>query len=224
MDNQKIGNFLKKLRNEKGLTQEQLAEKLNTSSRAVSRWETGRNMPDLAMLITVSDFYSVDIKELIDGEKKEVTMNTQENEINSKIADYSREREKWLIRKLMVIITAGLIAWVVSFVFMLWFASSAQGAGFILICETTALVIYGSIMLNLKINQNSNGISNTVIGASISVSVINIVLLMLFFGSGNYHNHGLIAAVYVIIAISVVFILCGIITLLINRKRTEEKL
>ena len=126
MDNQKIGNFLKKLRNEKGLTQEQLAEKLNTSSRAVSRWETGRNMPDLAMLITVSDFYSVDIKELIDGEKKEVTMNTQEREINSKIADYSREREKWLIRKLMVIITAGLIAWVASFVFMLCFASSAK--------------------------------------------------------------------------------------------------
>ena len=126
MDNQKIGNFLKKLRNEKGLTQEQLAEKLNTSSRAVSRWETGRNMPDLAMLITVSDFYGVDIKELIDGEKKEVTMNTQERAINSKIADYSREREKWLIRKLMVIITAGLIAWVASFVFMLCFASSAK--------------------------------------------------------------------------------------------------
>lgn len=126
MDNQKIGNFLKKLRNEKGLTQEQLAEKLNTSSRAVSRWETGRNMPDLDMLIAVSAFYGVDIKEVIDGEKKDAAILPPEKEINTKIADYSREREKWLIRKLMVIITVGLIAWVVSFVFMLWFASSAK--------------------------------------------------------------------------------------------------
>ena len=41
MDQMKIGSFLKELRKEKGMTQEQLAEQLNTSNRSVSRWETG---------------------------------------------------------------------------------------------------------------------------------------------------------------------------------------
>lgn len=54
MDQQKIGAFLKKLRKEKNLTQEQLAEQLNVSGRTVSRWETGSNMPDISILADVS--------------------------------------------------------------------------------------------------------------------------------------------------------------------------
>ena len=53
MDLQKIGNFLKELRKEKNLTQEQLAETLNVSRRTISRWETGSNMPDLDLLIEI---------------------------------------------------------------------------------------------------------------------------------------------------------------------------
>lgn len=47
MNQQKIGMFMKSLRKEKGLTQEQLAEVFNVSNRTVSRWENGNNMPDL---------------------------------------------------------------------------------------------------------------------------------------------------------------------------------
>ena len=47
MDQKKIGRFLKELRKEKVITQEQLAEKINVSGRTVSRWETGSNMPDI---------------------------------------------------------------------------------------------------------------------------------------------------------------------------------
>ena len=62
MDQKKTGRFFKELRNEKGWTQEQLAEKLNVSGRTISRWETGNNMPDLDMLIEMTDFYDVDIR------------------------------------------------------------------------------------------------------------------------------------------------------------------
>lgn len=51
MDQVKIGRFLKILRKEKGLTQEQLAEKFNVACRTISRWETGSNMPDLSILV-----------------------------------------------------------------------------------------------------------------------------------------------------------------------------
>ena len=50
MNQQKIGGLLKCLRKEKKLTQEQLAEHFNVSSRTVSRWETGKNMPDISLL------------------------------------------------------------------------------------------------------------------------------------------------------------------------------
>ena len=55
MDQQKIGRFLKDLRKEKNLTQEQLAERFQISRRTVSRWETGSNLPDLDLLIEMAD-------------------------------------------------------------------------------------------------------------------------------------------------------------------------
>lgn len=72
MDQKKTGQFLKTLRKEKNITQEVLAEKLNVSGRTVSRWETGSNMPDISLLVELSEFYQVSIAEIIDGERKHV--------------------------------------------------------------------------------------------------------------------------------------------------------
>mgnify|MGYP003556972723 FL=1 len=66
MDQIKIGSFIKELRKEKNLTQEELAEKFNVARRTVSRWETGSNMPDLDILIEMADFYDVDLREILD--------------------------------------------------------------------------------------------------------------------------------------------------------------
>lgn len=94
MDQRKIGSFLKELRKEKGLTQEQLAEKMSVSGRTVSRWETGSNMPDLDILIELSDLYDVDIRELLDGERKSEKMDQELKETIEKVADYSNEMKK----------------------------------------------------------------------------------------------------------------------------------
>lgn len=59
MDKKKIGEFLKVLRKEKGLTQEQLAEIFLVSGRTISRWETGMNIPELSMLIQMAEFFAV---------------------------------------------------------------------------------------------------------------------------------------------------------------------
>ena len=77
MDQQKVGSFLKELRQEKGITQEQLAEEFHTTNRSVSRWENGRNMPDISLLVELADFYDVDVRELIDGERKSEMMNEE---------------------------------------------------------------------------------------------------------------------------------------------------
>lgn len=94
MDMKKTGEFLKELRKEKALTQEQLAEILLVSGRTVSRWETGRNMPDLSILIQVAEFYDVEVKEILDGERKSESMDKEWKETLSKVADYNKlERE-----------------------------------------------------------------------------------------------------------------------------------
>ena len=69
MNQKKMGAFIKTLRKENNLTQEQLAEALGVSNRTVSRWETGSNIPDLDMLIILADYFDVEIKELIEGER-----------------------------------------------------------------------------------------------------------------------------------------------------------
>lgn len=89
MDQKKIGGFLRELRKSAGFTQEQAAEKLGISSRTISRWETGAYMPDISMLVDIAELYDVDIREIIDGERKEENMNREVKEVAEKMADYS---------------------------------------------------------------------------------------------------------------------------------------
>ena len=87
MDMKKIGGFLKILRKEKGLTQEQLAEKLGVAGRTVSRWETASNMPDLSLLIQLAEFYDIEVGEILDGERKNKVADKEIKETLNKIAD-----------------------------------------------------------------------------------------------------------------------------------------
>ena len=80
MDLQKMGVLLRNLRKEKGLTQEKLAEQFHVSARTVSRWETGSKLPDIDVLVSLADFFSISLRELIDGERKEPNMNDHQNE------------------------------------------------------------------------------------------------------------------------------------------------
>ena len=113
MDQKKVGCFFKELRKEKGLTQEQLAEELNVSGRTISRWETGNNMPDLDILIMMSDFYKVDIRELIDGERKSERMNKEMEETVLKVADYSNKEKKRLMKNLHFFSWIGVLSFIV---------------------------------------------------------------------------------------------------------------
>ena len=97
MNQVKIGEFLRELRKEKGLTQEQLAEQFNISRRSVSRWETGSNMPDVGLLIEIADFFEVDIREIIDGQRKSENMD-KEKETLKKVAEYA-DAEKAKLKK-----------------------------------------------------------------------------------------------------------------------------
>lgn len=69
MDTVKIGTFLKELRKEQNLTQEQLGEKVGVTNKTVSRWETGTYMPPLECLAILSELYGVSINEIVAGQR-----------------------------------------------------------------------------------------------------------------------------------------------------------
>ena len=100
MDQQKIGCFFKALRRQKGLTQEALAERLGVTGRSVSRWETGSNLPELSLLIEIADFYEVELREILNGERMQENMNKEVEETARKVADYSNLEKDKLTRRI----------------------------------------------------------------------------------------------------------------------------
>ena len=113
MDMQRIGSFLAQLRKERGLTQEQLAQQLGTSNKTISRWETGSNMPDMDILIDLSDLYAVDLREILSGERKSEQMNQEMKETVLQVADYSNEEKARLLRRMHWLFIAGLAGFAV---------------------------------------------------------------------------------------------------------------
>ena len=124
MDQVKIGSFLRELRKEKGFTQEQLAEKFGVSGRTVSRWENGNNMPDISILVELADYYNVDIRELIDGERKSEDMDKQTKEIVEKVVDYTTEDKEQIIKKTLLWSRIGIVTLFLAIVISLYYTGN----------------------------------------------------------------------------------------------------
>lgn len=71
MSQEKVGKFIKEIRIKNNLTQKEFAEKLGVTFQAVSKWENGKNIPDISLLKEISRMFNVDINEILDGEKKQ---------------------------------------------------------------------------------------------------------------------------------------------------------
>lgn len=91
MDQVKIGKFISQCRKEKGLTQAQLAEKLNITDRAVSKWETGKGMPDSSIMIELCDILGICINELFSGEK--LHMENYNKKADENLVELKKENE-----------------------------------------------------------------------------------------------------------------------------------
>ena len=80
MDQIKIGKFIAECRKQKKLTQVQLAEKLNITDKAVSKWERGVAMPDSSIMLALCDIIGINVNELLSGERIVMENNEQKNE------------------------------------------------------------------------------------------------------------------------------------------------
>ena len=113
MDQKKIGGFLRELRKERGLTQEQLSEILGVTNRSISRWENGVNLPDFDLVIEITKYFDVKIEDFLDGERKMGQMDKREEENLLRTADYCNEEKEVFSKRLHWLFLAAVLAFLV---------------------------------------------------------------------------------------------------------------
>ncbi|MBO4449180.1 MAG: helix-turn-helix transcriptional regulator, partial [Clostridiales bacterium] len=92
MDQVKIGRFIAECRKAKGLTQAALAEKLGITDRAVSKWETGKSLPDASIMLVLCKLLEFDVNELLTGEH--ITMENYKDKAEENLLEMRTTVEK----------------------------------------------------------------------------------------------------------------------------------
>ena len=92
MNNEAIGKFIADRRKKKGFTQMQLAEKLNITNRAVSKWETGKSCPDVSIMLELCDILGITVNELLSGER--ITMENYQKKAEENLIELQSKKEK----------------------------------------------------------------------------------------------------------------------------------
>lgn len=100
MNQTEIGKFIAKCRKEKKLTQAQLAEKLNITDRAISKWETGKSMPDSSIMLDLCEILGITVNELLSGE--EINVENYEKKADENLIALKRKDENNITKNVIV--------------------------------------------------------------------------------------------------------------------------
>ena len=123
MDQIKIRKFIAECRKKANLTQMQLAEKLNITDRAISKWENGKAMPDSSIMLDLCNVLSISVNDLLSGEV--VTVENYNKELENKLIEMVKEKEQADKRLLSLEIFVGIVVSVILFA-MVFVASFVQ--------------------------------------------------------------------------------------------------
>ena len=142
MDQIKIGKFIAERRKMAHYTQMQLAEKLGITDRAVSKWETGRGMPDSSIMLELCGILGISVNDLLCGEV--VTMKEYNKELENNLLDMIRQKEQADKRLLTMEIVTGVLC-------LIPLLAAAIAAAVIPMAEATATVMVLASLLPLLI-------------------------------------------------------------------------
>jgi len=183
MDTIKIGAFLRELRKENGISQEQLAEKFNVSSRYVSRWENGNTMPDISIMIELADYYDIDIRDLLRGERKSEKMEEDLKETLVMVADYTEAEKAKILHKVYVCGTGMMITSVLTMI--LYFIMSSWNTGMVLtpllIILAGGIFAINTIAASLQLKGRMSKERNKKLIRITVIIWVTVVIVILFF-------------------------------------------
>lgn len=153
MDVQKIGEFLKELRKQNNMTQEQLGERVGVTNKTVSRWETGKYMPPIECLKSLSDLYQISINEILTGEKltDKNYKEAAENNISVTLEEIEAKGKKFEHTMLIVMGITSLLAIVSMFLL-------PDGSGLTAVEKTKEIVVVVFIWIMALISNTLNTI------------------------------------------------------------------
>ena len=132
MDQVKIGKFISECRKKNNLTQMQLAEKLNITDRAISKWETGKAMPDSGIMLDLCNELKITVNELLSGEM--IDMKEYDKKAEELLLEMHKQKEESDRRLLTIEIVMGVITLVL-------YIALVMGVGFLPIKESTQVMI-----------------------------------------------------------------------------------
>jgi len=183
MDTIKVGAFLKELRKEHNLSQEQLADKFNVSSRSISRWENGNTMPDISIMIELADFYDIDIRDLLRGERKSEKMEENLKETLEMVAEYTEADKAKILKKVYICGVGTLITSVASLIFFFityFWETEIFLTPFLLILASGIFGIntmLAGLQLKGKMSKKRN---KKLIAISVTIWVVLAIIILLF--------------------------------------------
>ncbi len=142
MDLIKIGKFIACRRKDKNLTQEQLAEKLFVTDRAVSKWERGLSLPDAGKMLDLCGILEINVNELLNGEKIEMEdMNKKSEDLLLEMAKQEQVKNKKLITS-MYIMTGSAVIFYIGIMTLASFTLKNGPVLGAIICAATALLVF----------------------------------------------------------------------------------
>ena len=144
MDQIKIGKFIANCRKENNLTQMQLAEKLNITDRAISKWENGKGMPDSSIMIDLCNELKISVNELLSGEKMEEYNKKAEENLFELYK--SNEKKNKIINSVVIITIILIIISVIELSFVIIQLKKFQ-------LETTLNQAQNTYELNIRVNN-----------------------------------------------------------------------
>ena len=146
MDQIKIGKFIANCRKKNHLTQMQLAEKLNITDRAISKWENGKGMPDSSIMIDLCNELKISVNELLSGEKMEIEEYNKKAEENLFELNKSNEKKNKIISFVVIITIVLIIISVIELFFVIIQVKKVQ-------LESTLNQAQNTYELNIRVNN-----------------------------------------------------------------------
>ena len=154
MDQIKIGKFIAECRKKNNLTQMQLAEKLNITDRAISKWENGKGMPDSSIMLDLCNELKISVNELLSGEVLE--MNSYNAKLEQNLIEMVKQKEQSDKKMLRLEIVVGYIS-SITFLILIFVASYIEMQNWIkILLITFGIITFAIGMYNcIKIEQTA---------------------------------------------------------------------
>ena len=151
MKQEKVDKFIAQCRKSKNLTQFQLAERLNITDRAISKWETGKGMPDSSIMLELCDELDISVNELLSGEK--IKKNNYNEKLEQNLMEMIKQKEESDKKLLTMEIVMGTIT-VIMYLVIVLIASFAKMQDWvrvlIIIISTTFVFIVCFLLVQIE--------------------------------------------------------------------------